>query len=142
MQLKGTKTPLWVRNLQLATFGSLLGFMGVFYNDRAVVAEKGFFFGYTSLVKFCICFQALGGLLVGIVVKYADNILKGFSAAVAIVISCIVSVHFFNFKASAEFLLGAGLVISAIYLYSIGQITNKTPQKGSSSKESTAAKDD
>ncbi|XP_031571782.1 uncharacterized protein LOC116305920 [Actinia tenebrosa] len=142
MQLKGTNTTLWVRNLQLSLFGFLLGFIGVFYNDGAAVAEKGFFFGYTPLVKFCICFQALGGLLVGIVVKYADNILKGFSAAIAIVISCIVSVHFFDFKASAEFLLGAGLVIFAIYLYSIGQSTNKTPQKGASSTEAAPAKND
>lgn len=121
MTLKGTATPLWVRNMHLASFGSILGMIGVLYNDGAEVAEKGFFYGYTPIVQFCIFLQVFGGLLVGIVIKYADNILKGFTAAVAIVLSCIASVHLFNFKVTGQFVAGAGLVIAAICLYSIGQ---------------------
>ena len=64
-----------------------------------------------------IAMQAFGGLLVGVVVKYADNILKGFSAAVSIVVSCIASVYFFEFRVSLPFLFGAGLVMIATYVY-------------------------
>jgi UDP-sugar transporter A1/2/3 len=32
--------------------------------------------------------QAIGGLVVAVVVKYADNILKGFAASFSIVTSC------------------------------------------------------
>ncbi|KAK3733689.1 hypothetical protein QZH41_008479, partial [Actinostola sp. cb2023] len=127
MTLKGTKTTLWIRNLQLAAFASVLGIIAVFYNDGAAVAEKGFFFGYTPVVQFCVFLQVFGGLLVGIVVKYADNILKGFTAAVAIVLSCIASVYFFDFKLTSQFVVGAGFVIAAICLYNIGQ-SKKVPE--------------
>lgn len=38
--------------------------------------------------------QAIGGLVVAVVVKYADNILKGFAASFSIVSSCTLSFFF------------------------------------------------
>ena len=38
--------------------------------------------------------QAFGGLVVAAVVKYADNILKGFATSVSIVVSSLVSFYF------------------------------------------------
>lgn len=40
--------------------------------------------------------QALGGLVVAAVMKYADNILKGFATSVSIVISSVVSYFFLS----------------------------------------------
>ena len=42
--------------------------------------------------------QSLGGLLVAAVIKYADNILKGFSTAGSILLSCIASIYIFDFQ--------------------------------------------
>lgn len=47
-----------------------------FIQDGAGISEKGFFWGYDSFVWFTVIQNALGGLLVAVVVKYADNILK------------------------------------------------------------------
>lgn len=67
----------------------ILGFVGVFLSgDGPVVMEKGFFYGYTYVVVAVILLQAIGGLVVAVVVKYADNILKGFAASFSIVTSC------------------------------------------------------
>jgi hypothetical protein len=38
-----------------------------------------------------VALNAVGGLIVAVVVKYADNILKGFACSMAIIITCIVS---------------------------------------------------
>ena len=119
--LKGTHTPLWARNFQLAIFGIIIGTVGMYINDGDKIKEKGILFGYHKLVWLIIAMQAFGGLLVGVVVKYADNILKGFAAAVSIVVSCIVSVYLFKFKLSVPFVSGASLVMFATYLYGIGQ---------------------
>ena len=61
--------------------------------------------------------QALGGLIVAVVVKYADNILKGFATSVSIVLSGIVSFLWLQFQPSASFMVGASLVMTSVYAY-------------------------
>jgi UDP-sugar transporter A1/2/3 len=87
--LKNSGTSLWMRNIQMGISSIILGFVGVFLSgDGPVVMEKGFFYGYTYVVVAVILLQAIGGLVVAVVVKYADNILKGFAASFSIVTSC------------------------------------------------------
>lgn len=62
--------------------------------------------------------QSGGGLLVAIVIKYADNILKGFATSAAIVVSCIASVYLFNTRIDLMFALGTLLVVVSVFLYS------------------------
>lgn len=43
-------------------------------------------------LRLCLLFlQALGGLVVAAVIKYADNILKGFATSVSIILSTVIS---------------------------------------------------
>ena len=115
--LKQTSASLWLRNVQLGMFGALTGLMGVFLKDWGAISQRGFLAGYTPLVWLVISQQALGGLIVAIVVKYADNILKGFSTSLSIIISCIASVFLFSYVISIGFIIGSILVMVAIYLY-------------------------
>jgi UDP-sugar transporter A1/2/3 len=116
--LKGTKQSIWLRNVQLGVIGSIIGFVTMEINDGQKVSEKGFFFGYDYVVWTVICLQSFGGLVVAVVVKYADNILKGFATSGAIIISCIAAIYFFNFQLSLQFFVGATLVIVSVYMYS------------------------
>jgi UDP-sugar transporter A1/2/3 len=68
-------------------------------------------------ITYVVVLQAGGGLIVAMVVKYADNILKGFATSLAIVVSCIASVIFFEFQVTTQFCLGTFLVIISIFLY-------------------------
>ena len=116
--LKGTKPSIWLRNVQLASLGIIIGFITMEINDGPAVHEKGFFFGYDWVVWVVVCLQSFGGLIVAVVVKYADNILKGFASSAAIVLSCIASMYFFDFQLSLQFSIGATLVILSVYMYS------------------------
>ncbi|RWS30439.1 UDP-galactose translocator-like protein [Leptotrombidium deliense] len=116
--LKGSAdVSLWIRNIQLSAIAIPFGLMQVFVTDSSVVSEKGFFYGYTLLTWIVILLQAQGGLLVAVVVKYADNILKGFATSLAIILACFVSVYAFEVKISLTFYFGASLVIASIFLY-------------------------
>nr|XP_054751930.1 UDP-galactose translocator-like [Lytechinus pictus] len=125
--LKGSQGSIWLRNIQLGLFGSLTGILGIWLKDGSEVIEKGFFFGYTKYVILVIALQAFGGLLVAVVVKYADNILKGFATSFSIIISTVFSVYLFGLLINIQFCLGAGLVIFAIYLYSLPKPVNTQP---------------
>ncbi|XP_035676721.1 UDP-galactose translocator-like isoform X2 [Branchiostoma floridae] len=115
--LKGSVASVWVRNIQLAFFSILLGLISMWTKDGAAVSEKGFFYAYNWVTWMTICMQAFGGLLVAVVVKYADNILKGFATSFSIILSCIASVYLFSFHITLQFAFGATLVIFSIYLY-------------------------
>ncbi|CAB1329224.1 unnamed protein product [Coregonus sp. 'balchen'] len=125
--LKGSSASVWMRNIQLGIFGTVLGLLGMWWNNGLAIAEKGFLFGYTPMVWGVIFNQAFGGLLLAVVVKYADNILKGFATSFSIIVSTVVSVYLFGFHVDLLFTLGAGLVIGAIYMYSLPRASAPSP---------------
>jgi len=43
---------------------------------------------------------------------------KGFATSAAIVIACIASMYFFDFRLSVQFVVGSSLVILATFMYS------------------------
>lgn len=51
-------------------------YVRVRWYDGARVNENGFNYGYTPMVWQIVFNQALGGLLIAVVVRYADNLLK------------------------------------------------------------------
>ncbi|XP_042160059.1 UDP-galactose translocator isoform X2 [Oncorhynchus tshawytscha] len=139
--LKGSSASVWMRNIQLGIFGTLLGLLGMWWNDGLAIAEKGFLFGYTPMVWGVIFNQAFGGLLVAVVVKYADNILKGFATSFSIIVSTVVSVYLFGFHVDLLFTLGAGLVIGAVYMYSLPKAAAPSPSTATLSSSSHSLAD-
>lgn len=96
-----TKASVWVRNVQLSFYSLFPAlFIGVFFKDGADISRDGFFSGYNWVVWTTITFQALGGVVVALVVNYADNIAKNFATSISIVVSLMASVWFFDFKIS------------------------------------------
>ncbi|EJD74349.1 UGT1 protein [Loa loa] len=89
--LKSSSVSLWMRNLQLAFFSIFGGFFMVWFYDFKQVNEHGFFQGYNSIIWTVVLLQAYGGLVIALVVKYADNILKGFAVSFSIVLSSVMS---------------------------------------------------
>ena len=56
-----------------------------------------------------------GGLLVAAVIKYGDNILKNFTTSCSVILGTLISVYFFDFQLSTQFLWGSVLVIGSAY---------------------------
>lgn len=75
--------------------------------------------GFDIIVWCVVATQAFGGLIVAVVIKYADNILKAFATSVSIIFSAVASIFIFNIIPRIMFIGGAILVIGAVVLYSI-----------------------
>jgi UDP-sugar transporter A1/2/3 len=117
--LKESHTSLWIRNMQLSLFSIIPALFGILVKDGRAIADHGFWYGYTQWTWAAIWCQALGGLIVAVVVKHCDNILKGFATSISIILSSIVSVYLFQFEISFSFCLGAFLVIAATFIYGL-----------------------
>ncbi|XP_059615009.1 UDP-N-acetylglucosamine transporter isoform X1 [Phlebotomus argentipes] len=124
--LKGSDISVWMRNVQLSLLSLPFGLITCFLNDGKQILSQGFYFGYDIFIWYLVVLQAGGGLIVAVVVKYADNILKGFATSLAIIISCIASIYLFDFQLNLQFSGGAALVICSIFLY--GYDPNKQPK--------------
>ncbi|KAJ9615377.1 UDP-galactose transporter Gms1 [Cladophialophora chaetospira] len=122
----GQSSSIWVRNIQLSVGCLAIALFGAFVWDGQAIREQGFFQGYNPVVVATICIQAAGGLIVAMVIKYADNILKGFATSLSIILSTVASIFIFNFVPTIYFLLGSILVFLATYLYSMPDAPEST----------------
>ncbi|RKP28092.1 nucleotide-sugar transporter-domain-containing protein [Syncephalis pseudoplumigaleata] len=122
--LKTTDTSMWIRNIQLGMSGLLFSLLVMLVEDGGTIMDHGMLYGYNALTWSVLVNQALGGLLVAIVVKYADNILKGFATSISIVLSGMISYLLFGFQPNQLFMLGTTVVIVATVLY--GRTDGKT----------------
>lgn len=129
--LKGADISVWMRNVQMGLLSIPLAFATCLISDFSGVSNLGFFHGYDFYVIYLILLQAVGGLLVAMVVKYADNILKGFATSLSIIISCVASMYIFDFQLTYQFAFGALLVIGSIFLYGYTPNDPKANKKGS-----------
>lgn len=118
--LKEITWSLWIRNIQLAIFGFLLGIVAMLVSDWNQLLVGGFFQGYNAVTWMVILLQTFGGLVISLAVRYADSILKGFATSISIVLSTLCSYYLLgDLLPTRNFFLGAGIVITATSLYGI-----------------------
>lgn len=92
-------------------------------SPAVLVAEITAFFdrllNANPLVWGVILLHCYGGLLVSLLIKYTDNIVKAFAAAISILVASLASLVMFpDFQLSGGFMLGFSLVAYSVYMYS------------------------
>ncbi|XP_074597046.1 UDP-N-acetylglucosamine transporter-like [Brevipalpus obovatus] len=118
--LKKGQQSLWIRNFQLSLVSSVLATLNAFTQDYDPIRKAGFFQGYSTLTWIVILIHAFGGFIVAGVMKYADNILKGFATSISIVLSTILSYYVMDdFRPQPYFWVGGPTVLLAVMLYSL-----------------------
>ena len=117
MVLKNSQADLWVRNVQLSAFSVLPALLPVVFSHTAGSGMMGPFREFGGWAWATVAIQVFGGLVTAMVIKYSDNILKGFATSLSIVISFLASVALFDFRISFTFTLGSMIVLTATWLY-------------------------
>jgi len=116
--LKGSNHSLWLRNLQLSSYGTVLSVIVCWTQDKEEILKNGVFHGWTPLVWLAVIFQAAGGFLVAYIIRYTNNLAKGFATAVSTVVSCALSGPLFGWEPTIDFGIGAMLVVASTAMYS------------------------
>jgi len=116
------KTSLWLQNMQMSTYTMVVLVFSFIYETRQQLTTADSFTGlvfrgFTVWAWAVVVINAIGGLLVALVIKYADNILRGFSSALATINSTLLAVVCFGFQVGGGFLLGTAMVIGSAMLY-------------------------
>mmetsp|Transcript_14946 Transcript_14946/g.19630 ORF Transcript_14946/g.19630 Transcript_14946/m.19630 type:complete len:359 (-) Transcript_14946:873-1949(-) len=108
------KASMWVRNVQLASFSLVIGLVPIIASGET---PNTMYHGFDEAVWVMVLNNAAGGLCVAFVIKYADNILKGFACALATIVATLASVPLFGFELTFSFFVGMIVVIGSTLLY-------------------------
>ncbi|KIM58845.1 hypothetical protein SCLCIDRAFT_1218183 [Scleroderma citrinum Foug A] len=118
MVLKNSQSDLWIRNVQLSAFSLLPALIPIVlarHPDSGLISSLFQNFGPWAWATVAI--QVVGGLVTAMVIKYSDNILKGFATSLSIVLSFLASIALFDFQITFTFILGSVVVLIATWLY-------------------------
>lgn len=110
---------VWMRNMQLAFFTiAILCFhewwSATCYSD---MANLPFLHGFTAWTWTLVALQAGGGLLVAAVIKYADNVLKGFATGVSVCLVTAISAVLFHTPVGAQFTGGVSIILISVFFF-------------------------
>ncbi|KAK0410473.1 hypothetical protein QR680_005146 [Steinernema hermaphroditum] len=116
--LKGSEANVFVQNVRIASVGLIVSGISMLYNDSETIGRDGLFRGFDALVWVMTTTNSVGGLLIAVVMKYADNILKIYAQSAAIIGAAVGSWLLFDFSPNLLFSGGVLLVMISMYLYS------------------------
>ncbi|GAA6001066.1 hypothetical protein JCM10207_007397 [Rhodosporidiobolus poonsookiae] len=126
MVLKGSKADLWIRNVQLSFFSLVPALCAVFAPGLSLtggpakpdpMAGQPIFANFGGWAWAVVLIQVFGGLVTALVIRYSDNIMKGFATSLAIVLSFCAGIILFDFQVTLSFLVGTAMVVASTYLY-------------------------
>ena len=120
MQLKGNKSNIFIKNIQLSLF-SIIGCIIYSYinNDLQQIYLYGFFYGFDLIVLIIIVLNIFGGYFVAIVIKRASIMTKTMLSGIATLLIIFESYLFLKDQQIShwEFYCSVILVFCANYLY-------------------------
>jgi UDP-sugar transporter A1/2/3 len=107
---------LWIRNIQLSLFSLLPAlFTTLFTSSHEEGGHMFSNFGFWAWAT--VWTQVIGGLVTALVIKFADNILKGFATSLSIILSTLAGVFLFGTPLPLGSALGSLVVLLATYAY-------------------------
>ena len=108
------------QNLQLYAWGILFNLLGAFAHDPGAL-RSGLFGGYNVWAVMVVINNALNGLAISAILKYADNIARVYAHAAAMVLTVLISVPLFGQKPTPQLVIAIGMVGASAVQYSVPQ---------------------
>lgn len=112
--LKSQRLPLSLQNSFLYSWGVAIN---VCSHVGGVSEGRGFLEGFSALVWLIVIGQAAAGLMMSVVMKHGSGILRLFVISSAMLVNSVLSWALLGLQLTPLFLLPAGLVVLAAYLY-------------------------
>ncbi len=109
---------LFDRNFQLSVYSLLFGTCQLLLFDYEALQQRGFFYDYSVWTWGNVFIGAVGGIIVAVVVRYADTIMKGFATSSAIIVTSVFGYFYFDTQLNSYFVVGVCVVIISLFNYS------------------------
>ena len=113
---------LWVRNTQLSLFSLIPALCPILWGSTGdamgpIGRLMAAFSNFNAWAVGTVLTQTFGGLITAVVIRYSDNIMKGFATSLSIIISFLASVALFSYPITLAFIAGSTIVLAATFMY-------------------------
>ncbi|KAG7395933.1 hypothetical protein PHYBOEH_003012 [Phytophthora boehmeriae] len=122
------------QNIQMYVFGIIFNAAGVLLVEGEDISSKGFFHDYSYWTLAVVAVNSIGGIGMGFILKYLDNIACVYSHSMAMMLTMLFSILFFSFSPSLEFGCGLTVLIISMYIYHHPLAHNPMPQAADAPK--------
>jgi len=116
-----SSTPLSLQNMVLYTFGAILNLNTYAIAKTGVIpirSTASFFSGYNNIYAvLVVCLNGCIGIVITILYKYCDAVVKCFAQVLSSIILVIVSMVFFDLEVKVSIICGCICVFVASYTY-------------------------
>ncbi|KAG6604033.1 CMP-sialic acid transporter 5-like [Cucurbita moschata] len=108
----------YLMTVEMSIVGSLFLLISTYKSpDGEAIRQHGFFYGWTLLTMIPVLFNALGGILVGLVTSRAGGVRKGFVIVSALLVTALLQFIFEGKPPSVYCIVALPLVVSSISIY-------------------------
>jgi UDP-sugar transporter A1/2/3 len=101
---------------ELAVWGIITLFVFMIFNNEKII-EQGIFKGWTRFTIIPVFTNALGGVFVGLVVKYAGGVRKGFGTVAGMFLTAVLSFFIEYSPLSITTWISLPLLIASVYIH-------------------------
>lgn len=117
---------LATKNIYLYAFGMALNIVLFGYNRWTVPESPSFFQGYSPAAMAVVTSNALIGISMNLVYKYADALVKTIASSLTAVVLLIISALLFGGRSDLMVFVGGGVLLIGTYLYfAVGVIESR-----------------
>ncbi|EGD76260.1 hypothetical protein PTSG_00963 [Salpingoeca rosetta] len=134
--LQGKKRDSHLFSMELAVFSMATLLLNLVFvsNDLEKIQRLGFFHGWTPATAIPIFSSAVGGIVVGLVVKHAGVVAKGFAILLGIVLTAVLEVLVDGHHINTTKLIALPLVLISTYLHMSFPVKQKDKQEDKKDK--------
>lgn len=107
------------QNIQMYIWGVAFNAVGAWMKDGPALAERGLLAGFTASAWAVVVCNALNGLAISAVLKYADNIARVYAHAIAMMATMAASTQLFRAPITPQLVLAVTLVATSTLQYNL-----------------------
>merc|ERR1719188_111090 len=108
------------QNIQLYAWGIMFNFLGMLVDGGGNgVRQEGFFGGYNPWACIVVVNNALNGLAISAILKYADNIARVYAHACAMLLTMVLSVILFSQAPTPQLIIACSVVGASTIQYNV-----------------------
>ena len=108
---------IWTRNLQLSLISLPFALIGALWQQSDLLVTQAFTQGFDAYVWGVVVCQAVGGVIIAFVMKFANNVLKCLAVAISICCCAVYSVAMGDLKITTTLVVGILTVMTSVYVF-------------------------